>query len=253
MKQDNSHVFQNAGVCSRGTSSSTLHTSKAAQNETQATTAPTSRQVTPRTLSYPQKNQWVALATNPVYIFDECEPTANPPLHLTGSFDENAAQVRRLLDRDRKEMNFDELDAAFAAGTTQETTPPAAPEEAAAADTTPSTPNPASSSSSPAPKFVAAAPVGQCCRCPAAPPFLPFRMCMHECVRDCVRADHATVIPCAPLLQLQPFSPHIGTGHPTPSQLPLDLPGSSSPRPPFPQSPRCPSVPLAPPPVAWAA
>ena len=32
-----------------------------------------------------------------------------------GGFDEGAAQVRRLLDRDRKEMDFDELDKSFAA------------------------------------------------------------------------------------------------------------------------------------------
>lgn len=31
-----------------------------------------------------------------------------------GGFDEGAAQVRRLLDRDRKELDFDELESAFA-------------------------------------------------------------------------------------------------------------------------------------------
>lgn len=33
---------------------------------------------------------------------------------MSAGFDEGAAQVRRLLDRDRKELNFDELEKAFA-------------------------------------------------------------------------------------------------------------------------------------------
>ena len=39
---------------------------------------------------------------------------SNPSCSIVGGFDEGAAQVRRLLDRDRKELDLDELEGAFA-------------------------------------------------------------------------------------------------------------------------------------------
>lgn len=61
-------------------------------------------------------------------------------------FNEGAAQVRRLVDRDRKELNLDELEATFAED------PAVAPSSAAAADASSSGVKPAAAAPEPTPK-----------------------------------------------------------------------------------------------------
>lgn len=59
---------------------------------------------------------------------------------------QGAAQVRRLVDRDRKELNLDELEATFAED------PAVAPSSAAAADASSSGVKPAAAAPEPTPK-----------------------------------------------------------------------------------------------------
>ncbi len=53
------------------------------------------------------------------------------------SFNEGAAQVRRLVDRDRKELSLDELEATFAEEAVPGASAPTAPASAAEADGSP--------------------------------------------------------------------------------------------------------------------
>lgn len=53
------------------------------------------------------------------------------------SFNEGAAQVRRLVDRDRKELSLDELEATFAEEAVPGASAPSAPASAAEADGSP--------------------------------------------------------------------------------------------------------------------
>lgn len=59
------------------------------------------------------------------------------PVAIAGNFDEGAAQVRRLLDRDRKEMDFEALDKSFGPST-DKATPANASEADVYVDDTPS-------------------------------------------------------------------------------------------------------------------